>query len=124
MTAAHLALFETAIGVCGIAWSEHGVCGVQLPEANAEAARARLRRRFAGVDEKPPIEVIQRTIDRIAALLAGRASDLSDILLDLKGIPAFHQRVYALTRSSRRSYRIIWGNRDQARRTRNGPGSG
>jgi methylated-DNA-[protein]-cysteine S-methyltransferase len=98
MTAAHLALFETAIGVCGIAWSEHGVCGVQLPEANAEAARARLRRRFAGVDEKPPIEVIQRTIDRIAALLAGRASDLSDILLDLKGIPAFHQRVYALTR--------------------------
>jgi methylated-DNA-[protein]-cysteine S-methyltransferase len=98
MTAAHFALFETAIGVCGIAWSEHGVCGVQLPEASAEAARARLRRRFAGGGETAPTEMIQRTIDRIAALLAGRPSDLSDILLDLKGIPAFHQRVYALTR--------------------------
>jgi methylated-DNA-[protein]-cysteine S-methyltransferase len=98
MTAAHFVLFETAIGVCGIAWSEHGVCGVQLPEANAEAARARLRRRFAGVGEKPPIETIQLTIDRIAALLAGRPCDLCDVLLDLNGVPAFNQRVYALTR--------------------------
>jgi methylated-DNA-[protein]-cysteine S-methyltransferase len=98
MTAPHFALFETAIGLCGIAWGEHGVCGVQLPEANAEATRARLRRRFASAGEKPPTETVQQTIDRIAALLAGRPSDLSDVLLDLKGIPALHQRVYALTR--------------------------
>ncbi|TML51275.1 MAG: cysteine methyltransferase, partial [Actinobacteria bacterium] len=25
-------LFDTAIGRCGIAWSEHGVTGVQLSE--------------------------------------------------------------------------------------------
>jgi methylated-DNA-[protein]-cysteine S-methyltransferase len=98
MTAAYFALFETAIGVCGVAWTEHGVCGVQLHEANAESARARLRRRFASAGEKPPTEMIQRAIDGIAALLAGRPSDLSDVLLNLKGIPAFHQRVYALTR--------------------------
>jgi O-6-methylguanine DNA methyltransferase len=98
MTAAHFALFETAIGVCGIVWTEHGVCGVQLPEPRAETARACLRRRFAGASEHPPIELTERTIDAIVALLAGRPSDLSDVLLDLNGIPAFHQRVYALTR--------------------------
>ncbi|MBV8512241.1 MAG: methylated-DNA--[protein]-cysteine S-methyltransferase [Xanthobacteraceae bacterium] len=98
MTAAYFALFDTAIGVCGIAWTEHGVCGVQLPEPNAETARARLRRRVAGACEHPPIEMIQRTIDGIAALLAGRPSDLSAVVLDVTGIPPFHQRVYALTR--------------------------
>jgi hypothetical protein len=28
----NFALFETALGVCGIVWSARGVCGVQLPE--------------------------------------------------------------------------------------------
>ena len=98
MTAAHFALFETVIGVCGIAWTEHGVRGVQLPEPNAATARARLLRRVAGAREHPPVEMVQPTIDGIAALLAGGPSDLSDVLLDLHGIPAFHRRVYALTR--------------------------
>jgi methylated-DNA-[protein]-cysteine S-methyltransferase len=98
MTAAHFAVFETPIGVCGIAWTGHGVCGVQLPEPNAEAARVRLRRRFVGARENPPIETIRRTIDGIAALLAGRPADLSETPLDLRGIPVFPQRVYALTR--------------------------
>jgi len=31
------ALFETAIGHCGIVWSERGVAGVQLPERNEPA---------------------------------------------------------------------------------------
>jgi len=36
--------FMTAIGACGIAWSERGLLLVQLPERSPEAARAR----FAG----------------------------------------------------------------------------
>ena len=27
-------LFDTAIGPCGIAWNEHSLAGVQLPEAD------------------------------------------------------------------------------------------
>ncbi|MGB4927740.1 MAG: cysteine methyltransferase, partial [Giesbergeria sp.] len=38
------ALFDTAIGPCGIAWGPRGIAGVQLPEADAEATRARLLR--------------------------------------------------------------------------------
>jgi methylated-DNA-[protein]-cysteine S-methyltransferase len=98
MTAAAFAVFETAIGVCGIAWTEHAVCGVQLPEATAEAVRARLRRRFAGARATPPPEILRPAIDGITALLAGKPSDFSDVQLNLEGIPSFHQRVYALTR--------------------------
>src|SRR5687768_7312170 len=39
------ALFDTALGRCGIAWTERGVAGVQLPEPSDDATRARLRRR-------------------------------------------------------------------------------
>ena len=40
------ALFETAIGHCGIVWSERGVVGVQLPERSEDATRRRVLRRF------------------------------------------------------------------------------
>ena len=43
-----LALFDTALGRCGIAWSDRGVAGVQLPEASDDATVARLRRRPFG----------------------------------------------------------------------------
>ena len=34
------ALFETAIGRCGVAWSEVGLVRTQLPEADDDATRA------------------------------------------------------------------------------------
>ncbi len=101
MTDADFALFETAIGLCGIAWTEHGICRVQLPEQNTEGTRARLQRRLRDVRETVPTDVVQRAIDDIAALLAGRASDLCDIPLDLHRVPTFHQRVYAAARRIR-----------------------
>ena len=36
------ALFDTAIGRCGIAWGSRGVIGVQLPEKTHEGTRLRL----------------------------------------------------------------------------------
>ena len=45
------ALFETAIGHCGIVWSERGVVGVQLPERSEDATRNRIRRRFPTASE-------------------------------------------------------------------------
>ena len=44
MTAQGFALFDTAIGRCGIAWGERGVAGTQLPEARDSETRARMRR--------------------------------------------------------------------------------
>ena len=57
----HFALFETAIGACALIWSGRGVAGVQLPEKNKDATRARVLRRFAGArEETPPATMQQR----------------------------------------------------------------
>ena len=42
------ALFDTALGTCGIAWKLNALTGVQLPEGDAAATRLRMRRRFCG----------------------------------------------------------------------------
>ena len=40
------ALFDTAVGVCGIAWAAEGIAGTQLPEETVAATRTRLQQRF------------------------------------------------------------------------------
>jgi O-6-methylguanine DNA methyltransferase len=95
------ALFETAVGACGIAWGENGIVGVNLPEATEAVTRARLRRRFAPATEQGAPPDVQRAIDAIVALLRGEPVDLSSITLDMHGVPQFHQRVYAIARSIR-----------------------
>ena len=99
MTTHGFALFDTAIGRCGIAWSERGVAGVQLPEARDADTRARLARRFPTAAEKLPPAHVGRAMDGIAALHSGEASDLSDVVLDLGGVPVFERRVYQIART-------------------------
>ncbi|MCW5889273.1 MAG: methylated-DNA--[protein]-cysteine S-methyltransferase [bacterium] len=91
------ALFETAIGRCGIAWGERGIVGVQLPETGDGATRARLARRFAATEAPPPPEV-QEAIAAIVALLRGEGTDLAHLGLDMSAVPEFHRRVYEAAR--------------------------
>lgn len=94
-----LTLFETAIGACGIVWSERGVAGVQLPARSDAATRASLQRRFpAARDQEPPLR-IRRVIGDIAALLNGEARDLNSVAVDFRDAPDFNRRVYAVARS-------------------------
>jgi methylated-DNA-[protein]-cysteine S-methyltransferase len=93
------AIFETPIGACGIAWGPRGITGLQLPETTAQGTRTRLQRRWAGAIETPPPAGVQRAIDRVLALLAGEAVDLSDIPLDLEAAPDFHRKVYEVART-------------------------
>ena len=99
MTVARFALFETAIGVCAVAWTPRGIAGVQLPEGSEARTRGRVRRRFAAATESAPTPEAQRAIDAIVALLDGEPRDLSDIPLDLDGVPDFHRRVYEIARA-------------------------
>ncbi|SDD71254.1 methylated-DNA--[protein]-cysteine S-methyltransferase [Actinokineospora iranica] len=89
-------LFDTAIGRCGIAWGEHGITAVQLPERDDAATAARLR---AYANEADPPVAVRSAIDRITALLRGEADDLADIALDPAGVPEFHRRVYGVARA-------------------------
>jgi methylated-DNA-[protein]-cysteine S-methyltransferase len=99
MTEPRWALFDTAIGRCGIVWGARGLRCVQLPEASASETRARLRRRFPDAQESPPPPAVERAIDRIVALLRGEPADLTAIELDMSGVPPFHERVYELART-------------------------
>jgi O-6-methylguanine DNA methyltransferase len=99
MTAFGFTLFDTAIGRCGVAWGERGIVGVQLPEAGELETRERMLLRFPTAAESAPPLALKRALDRIAALLEGRRSDLSAIALDMDGVPPFHRRVYELART-------------------------
>src|SRR5215469_3937453 len=99
MMASGFALFDTAIGRCGVAWGERGVAGVQLPEAGEPETRARMLQRFPTAGEEVPPPEVRRLIDGIVALLRGEASDLSTIVLDTDQVPAFHRRVYEAARA-------------------------
>ena len=93
------ALFETAIGRCGIVWRGRGIVGVQFPEGSDRATRKRLLRRFPTVSEATPPEAIRRTIDDIVALLRGERRDLSEAVLDCAAVPDFNRRVYDVARA-------------------------
>jgi len=99
MTGRGYTIFDTGIGRCGIAWGELGVVGVQLPEAREIDTRKRLFQLYPEARElRPPVNV-EIAIEGIVTLLRGGDSDLSDVTLDMTGIPAFNQRVYAFARS-------------------------
>lgn len=93
-------VFDTAIGCCGIAWSDRGqIVGVQLPQMDEDGTRACMHRRFPGVPEASPLPGIEAVVIRVRALLEGRRDPLLDVPLDMTGVPAFHQRVYEITRA-------------------------
>lgn len=93
------ALFDTALGPCGIAWAGDAVRGLHLPGADAERMRAGLRRRHPGsVEMEPPVPV-RAAIAAIVALLVDGRTDLRWIPLDMARVPPFHRRVYELART-------------------------
>jgi len=99
MTASGFALFDTAIGRCGIAWGEGGVAGVQLPEAGEAETRVRMLHRFPAAGEAAPPPQIRQAVERIVALLGGEGGDLATVALDMDQVPAFHRRVYEVART-------------------------
>ena len=93
------ALFDTVIGRCGVAWSDSGLIGTQLPEATPGVAWARLRKRFPEAIETPPPPEIERIIDRVLDLLAGGRDDLTDLVIDQSQVERFNWRVYEIARA-------------------------
>jgi len=92
-------LFETAIGPCGIAWTQDALAAVQLPETTPEGTRSRMLRYTgpAAAAEPPPFG--RQAIARIQRLLQGEHDDLADLPLAWADLPAFHRKVYEVTRA-------------------------
>ena len=99
MTELGFAIFETAIGRCGIVWGSRGIVGVQLPEASERSARNRVLRRFATAREATPPDEVQRAIEEIVALISGEPRDLRYVRIDNEDMPDLHRRVYDVART-------------------------
>jgi methylated-DNA-[protein]-cysteine S-methyltransferase len=114
MTDRHFTLFDTAIGACAVAWGARGIIAVQLPMSDPEKTRKRMHQRLPSIAETAPPAVIQHAIDGMVELLAGNRNELSDIVLDLDGVPEFNRGVYAIAREIPPGNTLTYG--DIARR--------
>jgi methylated-DNA-[protein]-cysteine S-methyltransferase len=99
MTGQSFAIFDTAIGPCGIVWGERGISGVQLPMSNEEKTRKRILQRNGDIPEAEPTAEVGRAIQAIKELLTGKPNDLSGVVLDLDGVPEFNRGVYDIART-------------------------
>src|SRR5579871_2087781 len=93
------AIFDTAVGRCGIVWSYSGVLSVQLPQAREIDTRRRLYQLHPEAREAHPPVNTEIAIDGITAILRGKDYDLADVKLDMGGVPHFSQRVYDFVRT-------------------------
>jgi methylated-DNA-[protein]-cysteine S-methyltransferase len=97
MSSTGYALFPTAIGLCGLAWSERGLTRVVFPEPTEAATRARLSRGGATAEADPPPPVAKAMAAIVALLESGRA-DLTAIDLDMAGIAPAEQAMLEAAR--------------------------
>jgi methylated-DNA-[protein]-cysteine S-methyltransferase len=86
-----MVLFETAIGTCGVRWSEAGITEVVMPRTRG------LRGERLEASAQVP-DSVREAIAGMVALLDGERRDLRQIALDERHLDAFRRRVYAATR--------------------------
>ncbi len=94
----HFALFETARGTAGIAWTLRGIKQIQLPEATAEVTRARLQRGRSFSVEASAEGAIAEAIEQLQAHLAGTPQSLTNLRLDLAEVTPFRRLIYTALR--------------------------
>jgi len=109
MTEVSFTLFDTPIGRCSIAWGPNGVVGVGLPEPTDLRAEVRFRRRFPDARRGKAPQGLASAIERIAALLGGAKSDLTDVEVDWSQVSEFDRSVYEVARTIPPGKTITYG---------------
>jgi methylated-DNA-[protein]-cysteine S-methyltransferase len=84
------ALFPTALGTCGVSWSDVGITEVTMPRRRQGAGPSQ------ATGDVPP--AVGEAIAGIVALLDGERCDLLSVVLDQRDVDEFRRRVYAATR--------------------------
>jgi methylated-DNA-[protein]-cysteine S-methyltransferase len=97
--------FETALGTCGLCWSELGIAEVVMPSSPAlrDVCRAGMSGATAScgslvTDASTVTDALAEAVSGIVALLAGERRDLRSIALDERDVDPFRRAVYAATR--------------------------
>lgn len=99
----HYCLFDTAIGPCGVAWSERGLTRVQLPEADRDSTERRLKARSGGTRTEDSPQQIKQLIAEIQHYATGERVDFSSVVIDLSKVGPIDQEICTAARS------IGWG---------------
>ena len=101
MAACHYRLFDTALGACGLAWSDAGLTQVRLPDHSEALTRANLLARQPQAEHCPvggPLFVAV-AMEQIKAHLNGSPHHLRELPLDWSGVRGFELRVYVAARA-------------------------
>ncbi|MDV6262799.1 methylated-DNA--[protein]-cysteine S-methyltransferase [Rhodococcoides yunnanense] len=99
-------LFDTAIGRCGIAWTDEGIVAVALHEPSDEAMEDYLA--GFGATHGQVDAIAADAIDRIVGLLDGRAVDMRSIPLVLD-VSEFDASVYTVCSEIPRGATLTYG---------------
>lgn len=99
--------FQTALGMCGLAFTSHGLAAVVLPSQTEAATERALLRMATGrqlEEGKPtrsqdPPDWVKAAVVSITELLAGGPADLSAIPLDTRKLTPFSVRVHEAARA-------------------------
>lgn len=109
-------MFETPLGVCGIAWGEPGDAGTrvavaffQLPEETAAMTEARIARKCGVRTASAPLPEIAELIERVRKHLGGEMQDFSDVTIDWDGVDAFSRQVYEVARKIPAGHTTTYG---------------
>ncbi|MBB2486271.1 methylated-DNA--[protein]-cysteine S-methyltransferase [Mitsuaria sp. WAJ17] len=94
--------FETALGLCGLAWSAQGLVGAQLPEASRGETRDRMRQRFPSAHKAREGDAVpafvQDAMDCVKALVSGQPAVVSRVVLDERALTPFQRALFTLAR--------------------------
>ncbi len=90
--------FETAIGAIALAWTEKGICLLQLSEETEDKTVALLKKRLPGASKAEPTPIVQKAIKLIKLHLEGSKQDFRGIPVDLSQCTEFSRNVYEATR--------------------------
>jgi methylated-DNA-[protein]-cysteine S-methyltransferase len=96
-------LVDTAIGACGVGWSERGVTRMQLPEADRGATESRLRRFTRSQEAHAPPPPVAAVVADLVRYLRGDKIDFTPVALDLADVDPFYRKVYDAARG------VGWG---------------
>jgi len=95
---AHLCLFDTPLGACGIAWRGDTVIATRLPDKTPEYTAHRLAARAGATIGEPP-DAVRHAIHLMITLLEGERADLSAIVCDFGDTDPFAAKVYTVARA-------------------------
>jgi methylated-DNA-[protein]-cysteine S-methyltransferase len=102
-TGGHYTLFDTAIGVCALAWNASGLTRFRLPGASRAALEARMQKRPGDTRCDDPPAAIKALIVDVQRYCAGEEVDFSAVAVDLSALSNFQRNLYQSLRG------VGWG---------------